>query len=90
MKTDDTEFGLYASLYTKDLERALRLSKKLESGMIVANSASPQGSWDTPFGGWRGSGTARESLLESMNHFLEKKSIFFKVPGIGGSQCEIP
>ncbi|KAE9368325.1 aldehyde dehydrogenase [Stipitochalara longipes BDJ] len=83
-KANDTEFGLYAALYTKDLERALRVSKKLESGMIGVNCASPQGSWDLPFGGWKGSGTGRESLLESMDHFLETKSIYFKVPGIDG------
>ncbi|PQE24637.1 Aldehyde dehydrogenase protein [Rutstroemia sp. NJR-2017a WRK4] len=83
-KANDTEFGLYASLYTKDLERALRVSKKLESGMIGVNCASPTGSWDLPFGGWKGSGTGRESLLESMEHFTEQKSIYFKVPGIGG------
>lgn len=82
-KANDTEFGLYASLYTNDLQRAIRVSKKLESGMIGVNCASPTGSWDLPFGGWKGSGTGRESLLESMDHFLEHKSIYFKVPGIG-------
>ena len=83
-KANDTEFGLYAALYTNDLNRALRVSKKLESGMVGVNCASPTGSWDLPFGGWKGSGTGRESLLESMDHFLEHKSIYFKVPGIGG------
>jgi aldehyde dehydrogenase (NAD+) len=83
-RANDTEFGLYASLFTKDLERALRVSKKLESGMIGVNCASPTGSWDLPFGGWKSSGTGRESLLESMDHFLETKSIYFKVSGIGG------
>ena len=82
-KANDTEFGLYASLYTKDLERALRVSKKLESGMVGVNCSSPTGSWDLPFGGWKGSGTGRESLLDSMDHFLETKSIYFKCNGIG-------
>lgn len=82
-KANDTEFGLYASLFTKDLTRVLRVSKKLESGMVGVNCASPTGSWDLPFGGWKGSGTGRESLLESMDHFLEHKSIYFKCPGIG-------
>jgi aldehyde dehydrogenase (NAD+) len=81
-KANDTEFGLYASLWTKDLERGLRVSNKLESGMVGVNCASPTGSWDLPFGGWKGSGTGRESLLESMEHFLEHKSIYFKVPGL--------
>jgi aldehyde dehydrogenase (NAD+) len=83
-KANDTEFGLYAALYTKDLERAIRVSKKLESGMVGVNCASPTGSWDLPFGGWKGSGTGRESLLESMDHFMEHKSIYIKVAGIGG------
>jgi aldehyde dehydrogenase (NAD+) len=83
-KANDTEFGLYVALYTKDMARAIRVSKKLESGMVGVNCASPTGSWDLPFGGWKQSGTGRESLLESMEHFLEHKSIYFKVPGIGG------
>lgn len=83
-KANDSEFGLYASLYTKDLNRALRVGKKLESGMIGVNCASPTGCWDLPFGGWKQSGVGRESLLESMHHFLEQKSLYFKVPGIGG------
>lgn len=83
-KANNTEFGLYASLWTKDLERALRVSKKIESGMVGVNCASPTGSWDLPFGGYKGSGTGRESLLESMDHFMETKSIYFKVAGIGG------
>lgn len=83
-KANETEFGLHAALYTKDLERALRVSKKLESGMVGVNCASSTRSWDLPFGGWKGSGTGRESLLESMGHFLETKSIYFKCAGIGG------
>ncbi len=76
-KANASEFGLYAALFTKDLERALRVSKKLESGMVGVNCASPTGCWDLPFGGWKGSGTGRESLLESLEHFTEQKSIFF-------------
>ena len=83
-KANATEFGLYAALFTNDLQRALRVSKKLESGMVGVNCASPTGCWDLPFGGWKGSGTGRESLLESLEHFTEEKSVFFKVPGIGG------
>lgn len=83
-KANDTEFGLYASLYTKDLERAMRVAKKLESGMLGVNCTSPTNSWDLPFGGWKGSGTGRESLLESMEHYLEVKSVYVKVNGIGG------
>ncbi|PGG99240.1 hypothetical protein AJ79_08632 [Helicocarpus griseus UAMH5409] len=82
-KANNTEFGLYASLYTKDLERALRVSKKLESGMVGVNCSSPTGSWDLPFGGWKTSGSGRESLLGGLDQFLEHKSVYFKCPGIG-------
>ncbi|KAF2655381.1 aldehyde dehydrogenase [Lophiostoma macrostomum CBS 122681] len=83
-KANDTEFGLYAALYTKDLERAVRVGKKLESGMVGINCTSPTGCWDLPFGGWKGSGTGRESLLDSMEHYLEVKSLYIRAPGIGG------
>jgi aldehyde dehydrogenase (NAD+) len=81
-KANDTEFGLYAALYTKDLERAMRVGKKLESGMVGVNCTSPTGCWDLPFGGWKSSGTGRESLLESMDHYLEHKAMYIKVPGL--------
>ncbi|KAF2749968.1 aldehyde dehydrogenase [Sporormia fimetaria CBS 119925] len=84
-KANDTEFGLYAAIYTKDVERALRVGAKLESGCVGVNCASPQTSWDLPFGGWKQSGTGRESFMDSMEHFLETKSLFIRVPGLTGS-----
>lgn len=82
-KANDTEFGLYAAVYTKDLERAIRVSKKLESGMVGVNCTSPTGSWDLPFGGYKGSGTGRESLLDSLDHYLEHKTVYIRCSGIG-------
>lgn len=79
-KANDTEFGLYAALYTSNLERALRVGKKLESGMVGVNCTSPTGCWDLPFGGWKGSGVGRESLLESLDEYLEKKSMYIRCP----------
>jgi aldehyde dehydrogenase (NAD+) len=66
------------SLYTKDLERAIRVSKKLESGMVGVNCTSPTGCWDLPFGGWKSSGLGRESLLESLSEYQEVKSIYIR------------
>lgn len=82
-KANDTEFGLYAALYTKDLERALRVGKKLESGMVGVNCTSPTGCWDLPFGGWKGSGIGRESLLESLDEYMEKKSMYIRCLDLG-------
>jgi len=61
-KTNDTEFGLYEVLYTKDFNRALKVAKKLESGMTVVNTASLTEDWDLPSGGYKGSGTGRAYL----------------------------
>lgn len=73
---------IWGRLYTKDLERAVRTSKKLESGMVGVNCTSPTGCWDLPFGGWKGSGLGRESLLESLDEYLEKKSIYIRCGGL--------
>jgi aldehyde dehydrogenase (NAD+) len=54
-----SEYGLYASVYTRDFERALRVAKKLEVGMVGVNCTGPTGAMDLPFGGWKGSGVGR-------------------------------
>jgi aldehyde dehydrogenase (NAD+) len=58
-KTSDTEFRLYEALYTKDLNRALKVTKKLESGMTGVNTGSLTEAWDLPSEGYKGSGTGR-------------------------------
>lgn len=81
---NNSEYGLYASLYTHDLERAIRVGKKLESGMVGVNCTGPTGCWDLPFGGWKGSGLGRESLLGSLEEYMEAKSLYVRCSGIGG------
>ena len=77
-KANDTEFGLYASVFTKDLDRAVRLAKALEAGTVGVNCTSPTGAKDGAFGGWKMSGAGREGLLYSLDSFLETKSIVIK------------
>lgn len=81
-KANATEFGLYASVYTKDIDRAMRVSQKLEAGTVGVNCTSPTKAHDMPFGGWKGSGTGRESYLHSMDHYLETKSVLIKVAAL--------
>lgn len=80
---NDTEYGLYASVYTRDIDRALRVAKGLESGMVGVNCTSPTGSWDLPFGGWKQSGVGREGFLEGVEEWCETKSVYVKVEGLG-------
>ncbi|KAH8676140.1 aldehyde dehydrogenase domain-containing protein [Xylariales sp. PMI_506] len=78
---NDTEFGLYAALYTSDLDRAVRCAKALESGMVGVNCTSPTGAWDMPFGGYKQSGIGRESFLLSMEDWLEQKAVYIRIGG---------
>ncbi|KAJ5973605.1 hypothetical protein N7481_010815 [Penicillium waksmanii] len=80
-KANDTEFGLYASVFTKDLDRAIRLSKALEAGTVGVNCTSPTNAKDAAFGGYKMSGTGREGLLYSIDNFVQTKSIIIKASG---------
>ncbi|KAJ5294162.1 hypothetical protein PENANT_c028G05451 [Penicillium antarcticum] len=77
-KANNSEFGLYASVFTKDLDRAVRVSKALDAGTVGVNCTSPTGAKDCPFGGFKSSGTGREGLLHSLDSFLEVKTILIK------------
>jgi acyl-CoA reductase-like NAD-dependent aldehyde dehydrogenase len=78
-KANNTEYGLYASVYTKNIDRALRFAKGLEAGTVGVNCTSPTTGRDMPFGGFKGSGVGREGMpCYSMDNFLETKSVIIK------------
>lgn len=81
---NDTEYGLYAAVYTQNLDRALRVAKGLESGMVGVNCTSPTGAWDMPFGGFKQSGVGRESLVQSLDDWLETKSVYIRMGDSSG------
>jgi len=73
-QANDTEFGLVAYVFTKDLARGLRVSEKLESGMVGLNRglvSDPA----APFGGVKQSGLGREGAHHGMMEYLESKYI---------------
>ncbi|MGW3544522.1 NAD-dependent succinate-semialdehyde dehydrogenase [Nocardia niigatensis] len=71
---NDTEFGLAAYIYTRDLERALRVSEALESGMVGVNRGIIS-DVAAPFGGVKQSGLGREAGVEGIEEYLETKYI---------------
>ena len=77
-KANGTQFGLYASVFTKNMDRAVRLSRALEAGTVGVNCTSPTGAKDTPFGGYKMSGNGREGMLHSLEGFLQTKTILIK------------
>ena len=56
---NDTEYGLSGSIFTRDLGRALRVSRAIQTGNLSVNSHSSVRYW-TPFGGYKQSGLGRE------------------------------
>ncbi|KAH9883015.1 hypothetical protein J1614_000382 [Plenodomus biglobosus] len=79
-KANNTEYGLYAAVFTKNIDRAMRFAKGLEAGTVGVNCTSPSTGVDMPFGGYKSSGSGREGgPLYSLDNFLETKSVVIKI-----------
>jgi acyl-CoA reductase-like NAD-dependent aldehyde dehydrogenase len=72
---NDTEFGLSGSIFTRDVGRALRVSRAVESGALSVNSHSSVRYW-TPFGGFKQSGIGRELGPDAPHSFTDVKNVF--------------
>lgn len=72
---NDTEYGLSATVWTQDLNRAHRVAELLESGIIWVNSWLVR-DLRTPFGGMKSSGVGREGGFHALDFFTESKNIF--------------
>jgi succinate-semialdehyde dehydrogenase/glutarate-semialdehyde dehydrogenase len=73
-RANDTPFGLAAYLYTRDLARAFRVTRQLESGMVGIN----EGIISTevaPFGGVKESGLGREGTDVGLEEYLETQYV---------------
>jgi succinate-semialdehyde dehydrogenase/glutarate-semialdehyde dehydrogenase len=71
---NDTEFGLVAYVYTRDLKRALRVVERLETGMVGLNQGMVSNA-SAPFGGIKQSGFGREGGPEGIEEYLETKYV---------------
>ena len=72
---NDTEYGLSGSVWTRDLGRALRVSRAVETGNLSVNSHSSVRYW-TPFGGMKQSGLGRELGPDAVLSFTDVKNVF--------------
>jgi len=78
-RANATEYGLVSYLYTRDLDRALRVSEALEYGMVGVNTglvSNPA----APFGGVKSSGFGREGGFEGIEEYLETKYVGISAP----------
>jgi succinate-semialdehyde dehydrogenase/glutarate-semialdehyde dehydrogenase len=71
---NDTEYGLVAYLFTKDLSRAITMSEALEYGMVGVNQGIVSNP-PAPFGGVKSSGVGREGGFEGIDEYLETKYV---------------
>ena len=72
---NDTDYGLSGSIWSRDLGKALRVARAVESGNLSVNSHSSVRYW-TPFGGFKQSGLGRELGPDAPDSFSEVKNVF--------------
>jgi betaine-aldehyde dehydrogenase len=72
---NSTPYGLSGSIWTRDIGRALRVARGVETGMLSINSSSSV-HIEAPFGGVKASGIGREQGMAALEHYTEYKSVF--------------
>ena len=72
---NDSEYGLSGSIWTRDVGKAIRVSRGIDAGNLSVNSHSSVRYW-TPFGGFKRSGLGRELGPDALDAFTETKNVF--------------
>jgi succinate-semialdehyde dehydrogenase / glutarate-semialdehyde dehydrogenase len=78
-QANDTEYGLVAYVYTRDVNRAFHVMENLETGMIGLNQGMVSNA-GAPFGGVKQSGFGREGGPEGLEEYLETKYVAMNLP----------
>ena len=73
-----TEYGLVASVWTGDVGRAVRMSRKLAAGQVVVNAALGAGVIGGPFGGYKHSGFGRTMGADAVLDYTQVKTVLIR------------
>jgi gamma-glutamyl-gamma-aminobutyraldehyde dehydrogenase/4-guanidinobutyraldehyde dehydrogenase/NAD-dependent aldehyde dehydrogenase len=77
---NDTMYGLAAAIWTKNIDVALRTSKRLRAGSVWVNCFD-EGSMSVPFGGFKQSGFGRDKSLHAIKKYSDLKTTWIKIRG---------
>ena len=72
---NDTEFGLAAGVWTRDIRRAHKMARELEAGTVWINTYRAL-TFNSPFGGYKSSGIGRQNGIEAVYQYLQTKSVW--------------
>ncbi|MGB4511931.1 MAG: aldehyde dehydrogenase family protein, partial [Thermacetogeniaceae bacterium] len=75
---NDSEYGLGGAVWTKDINRALRVARGIETGRMWVNNYNNLPA-HAPFGGYKKSGIGRETHHMVLDHYTQKKNIFISL-----------
>ena len=75
---NDNDYGLGGAVWTRDINRAIRVSRAIETGRMWVNTynAIPEGA---PFGGYKASGIGRETHKVILEHYTQMKNIMINL-----------
>ena len=75
---NDTPFGLASGVHTSDVKKALRAAKILKAGTIWVNTYAKFDP-SAPFGGYKDSGYGKQLGLDSLDNYLQTKTIWMNI-----------
>jgi len=76
---NDSEYGLVAGVWTRELGRAHRIARRVRTGQVFVNNYGAGGGIELPFGGYRKSGIGREKGLAALDEYLQIKNVCVRI-----------